>query len=195
MFRSITELEEAILSCKKCDLHEYRRNPVVGEGPIPSKLMIVGEAPGKYEDLEGRPFVGPAGKLLNEALQRAGVNRSDVYITNVVKCRPPHNRDPTEDEINACKPYLVTQISLVNPRLILCLGRIAGRVLFTHFKLPWSSISKERGKVRKVNGMLIIATYHPAAVLRRKKLREIFFSDVLRAVRLAFGKSIDEFIS
>ncbi len=195
MLRSIEELEKVIRHCKKCDLHKYRTNPVVGEGKVPSKLMIVGEAPGRFEDLEGRPFVGPAGKLLTEALQRAGIKREEVYITNVVKCRPPQNRDPTPQEIEACKPYLLFQLDIVNPKVVLCLGRISAETLHKHFGLPWSSISKERGKVKRIGDRLLIATYHPAAVLRRKTLREVFFRDVALAAHLAFGKSLDDFIS
>ncbi len=174
-------LIEEIRSCTKCDLHRTRRNPVPGEGPRDARLMFVGEAPGQKEDEEGRPFVGAAGKLLTELLERNGIKRSEVYITNVVKCRPPGNRDPTEEEVAACSPYLFRQIMLIKPKIIVCLGRHSARLLFSEAGLPFRGISSARGKPHNVfiRGVpvTLFATYHPAAALYNPRLRSILEKD------------------
>lgn len=175
-------LVEEIRNCKKCPLYRTRKNAVPGEGPLDADVMLVGEAPGRKEDEQGRPFVGMAGKLLDAILEKVGMPRITVYITNVVKCRPPGNRDPKPDEIRACLPYLRRQIELVRPKIIVALGRISGKLLFEAAGLRWSGISKERGKLRdaRVFGVdvRLIATYHPAAALYNPGLRDSIERDL-----------------
>jgi len=168
-------LIQQILTCTKCGLHKYRKNAVPGEGRVDAVLMFVGEAPGAHEDEEGRPFVGAAGKLLTQLIESIGLKRGDVYITNIVKCRPPGNRDPTDEEIEACSPYLVKQIMLIKPKVIVALGRHSARFLFTSAGLKWSSMTAMHGKVYNVEVFgvkaRLIATYHPAAALYYPKLK------------------------
>mgnify|MGYP000017520796 FL=1 len=170
------KLVEEILSCRKCDLWKTRTNAVVGEGPLNAEIMFIGEAPGYNEDIQGRPFVGAAGKLLTELITKIiGIERSSVYITNVVKCRPPENRDPKEDEINACTPYLLRQLEIIKPKIIVTLGRHSTKFIFKLMSKPFYSISRVRGKVF-VGRILsfdtrVIPTYHPAAALYNPRLR------------------------
>ena len=166
-----TDLEAACASCTKCRLCEGRTNPVFGVGNRSARLMLIGEGPGEREDALGEPFVGRAGKLLDSMLASIGIDRSEVYIANIVKCRPPQNRDPLPEEQDACIGYLENQIRLVNPEIILCLGRIAaGRMIRSDFK-----ITKEHGLWFEYNGIKITAIYHPAALLRDpRKLPETF---------------------
>lgn len=164
-----------IRNCRKCPLFMSRKNPVPGEGSVNTNVMFIGEAPGSTEDETGRPFVGAAGKLLTQLIESIGLKRSEVYITNVVKCRPPENRDPTDEEIEACSPYLVRQIKLIKPKLIVCLGRHSARFLFINAGLKWRNMSLMHGKVFSVKlfsiDLKILATYHPAAALYYPKLR------------------------
>ncbi len=191
--RLYRELIEEIASCKRCDLHRFRKNPVPGEGPLDTRVMVVGEAPGRKEDERGRPFVGPAGKLLDKLLELAGLKRSQVYITNVVKCRPPGNRDPTDEEIEACLPYLLRQIRLIKPRLIIAVGRHAGRTLYRLAGLKWESMSRLHGRVvdAVIEGvrLKLAVTYHPAAALYkppiREKLEKDFSGPIAEAVKEA----------
>jgi len=169
-------LVEEIRSCTRCVLHRFRRNPVPGEGPLDARVMVVGEAPGKKEDEEGRPFVGPAGQLLNRLLELAGLRRDQVYITNVVKCRPPGNRDPRDEEIEACLPFLIRQLQLIKPGLVIAVGRHAGRTLYRLAGLRWTSMTRLHGRVveAEIAGLrlLLAVTYHPAAALYRPPIRE-----------------------
>jgi len=159
---SLKELYEEVKRCTKCKLHRTRTHAVPGEGPEQTRLMLVGEAPGRDEDLEGRPFVGRAGKLLDQMLAAIKIKRAEVYITNVVKCRPPGNRTPDPDEIEACLPYLAQQIKFVSPRLICTLGLIAAQsVLGTT-----EPLSRLRGRVHEKDGIKVVVTYHPAFLLR-----------------------------
>ncbi len=175
------QLINEIKNCKKCPLSKYRRNPVPGEGPRDADIMIIGEAPGAKEDEEGRPFVGAAGKLLTTLLESIGLKRDNVYITNVVKCRPPNNRDPTEEEINTCLPYLMKQIAIIKPKIIIALGRHAARTIFKQAGLVWKNMSTMHGKVYEgtINGhkVIIIPTYHPAAALYKPNLKAILEKD------------------
>lgn len=184
----LKEIEIEILSCKRCPLYQTRTHPVPGEGGFNKKIMLIGEAPGKNEDLQGRPFVGRAGKLLDEALSAAGLTRKDVYITNVLKCRPPNNRDPTEEEINACSPFLEKQMEILKPKVVIALGRFAWAWLCERFGVTYSPISEARGRVFTVSTLTmsfkLVPTYHPAAVLRRKNLRDAFFDDIKLASSL-----------
>ncbi|NPA98008.1 MAG: uracil-DNA glycosylase [Crenarchaeota archaeon] len=180
---------DKIKKCTKCKLHKTRRNPVPGEGPCNAKIMFVGEAPGGKEDETGRPFVGAAGQFLTELLGMAGLRREDVFITNILKCRPPNNRDPEPDEIEACKPYLVRQIRLISPKVIVTLGRYAGRTLLGDAGVKWTSMSRMHGKIFSVElygvKLKIMPTYHPAAALYYPKLRPVIvrdFKEVLKAL-------------
>ena len=159
---NLEDLEKDVSSCTKCMLHETRHQTVFGEGPICSEIMIVGEAPGKEEDEQGIPFVGRAGKLLNLFLESIDVNRKSVFITNTVKCRPPDNRNPKKEEIDECEPYLINQIDLIQPKLIVALGRIAGNTLLGVEK----SLKDMRSVLHKYHSRSLIVTYHPAALLR-----------------------------
>ncbi len=181
-----------IARCHKCSLHTSRRNPVPGEGPLRAEVMLVGEAPGRKEDEQGRPFVGMAGKLLTMLLEEAGLRRSDVYITNIVKCRPPGNRDPRPEEIRACLPYLLRQIKIIKPKIIVTLGRISGKALFELAKLGWRGISRERGRPRNAIidnvEVILLATYHPAAAIYNPRLRPVLRDDLMKISKLIGSK-------
>lgn len=168
-------LVAAIKSCRRCRLAESRRNAVPGEGSLNADVLFLGEAPGRMEDLEGRPFVGAAGRLLNRLLSGIGLRRGDVFITNVVKCRPPNNRDPREDEVEACKPFTESIIRLVSPKVIVTLGNHAGRFLVEGYGGGrWRGITAEHGRVRRVRvrdvEVVVVPTYHPAAALYNPRL-------------------------
>ena len=166
------DLVQRIHSCTLCTLSRKRLNAVPGEGSMSADVVFIGEAPGFHEDRLGRPFVGPSGKFLDELLAGVGLRREDVYITNMVKCRPPNNRDPLPGEIAACKPYLDKQIELISPKVIVLLGRYS----FARF-FPNETIGKARGRPRIVNGQTIYPMYHPAAALHNPKLREVIERD------------------
>lgn len=155
-------LSQAITGCGKCRLAVTRTNAVMGEGSGKSGILFVGEGPGQREDEQGRPFVGAAGQLLDNMLRAIDLKREDVYIANVVKCRPPNNRDPLPDEAELCLPYLRAQFRLLSPKIIVCLGRISGRYVYDKD----IRITRDRGKFICKNGVWIIPTYHPAALLR-----------------------------
>jgi uracil-DNA glycosylase len=174
----VIELESLyrnVASCTDCGLCGTRTQAVPGEGPTDAEVMFVGEGPGFHEDQQARPFVGPAGKLLEELLASAGLRRSDVYITNVVKCRPPNNRDPLPAEIESCRKYLRLQIETIDPRLIVTLGRYSLAWFF-----PRDSISKVHGHLRRQNGMHYLHMYHPAAALHAGNLRKTIEDDFRR---------------
>ena len=156
------ELAATVRECRLCGLCETRTQTVFGTGDRGARLMVVGEAPGAEEDRQGEPFVGRAGMLLNSMLRAAGFERGEVYIANVLKCRPPHNRDPSDEETGRCLPYLQRQIELVSPAAILCVGRIAAqRLLGTELAL-----ARLRGRVHDLGGVPVVVTYHPAYLLR-----------------------------
>ena len=160
------------MACDRCDLHVGRTNAVPGEGLADARVVLVGEGPGFHEDQQGRPFVGQAGKLLDEMIAAIGMCRSDVFIANLLKCRPPNNRDPEPEEARACFPYLDQQLALIEPRLIVLLGRYALNAFF-----PEARISRARGVARRLNGRTFLPVYHPAAALRQFKLRDILAED------------------
>lgn len=169
-----TELERGCLSCRKCSLCEKRKNVVFGVGSHDAEIMLIGEGPGEQEDLLGEPFVGRAGILLDDMLEMIGLRRDGVYIANIVKCRPPGNRDPLNTEREACSPWLEAQIGLINPKIIVCLGRIAATALIDeNFK-----ITREHGKWLEKDGRNYIALYHPAALLRDHTKRPETFVDL-----------------
>ncbi len=170
------ELEEIagkVRVCILCPLSKSRIVAVPGEGPVDAKLMFVGEAPGAEEDKQGRPFVGAAGKHLNSLLNLIGLNREDIFITNIVKCRPPENRVPTWDERNACSPYLKGQVKIIKPALICTLGNTALETL-----TGATSISRVHGQATKKEDLLIFPRYHPAAALHNPKLTSVLESDM-----------------
>lgn len=169
-----------IKDCRKCRLCEQRTNIVIGDGDPCSKIMFIGEGPGREEDEQGIPFVGAAGRLFNYLLEEAGLERKDIYICNIVKCRPPQNRDPFPDEADTCLPYLRSQVSLVRPKVIVCLGRISARYIYD----PDIQISRQRGQVVKKGAFYVIPTYHPAALLRRQELTNDFVADLITAKKL-----------
>ena len=165
-------------NCRACSLGETRHNLVFGDGNEQAEVMLIGEGPGEQEDLKGIPFVGPAGKLLDDMLEMIDLDRGKVYIANIVKCRPPRNRDPLNVEQEACRPWLNRQIALVDPKIIVCLGRIAAmRLIREDFR-----ITREHGQWFNVGARRIMATYHPSALLRDVDKRPEAFMD-LRALR------------
>ncbi len=178
---SLDDVARAVRGCTDCPLHQGRTNAVPGEGSPSAELMFIGEGPGFHEDRQGRPFVGPAGQLLEGLLASIGANRDDVFIANMVKCRPPENRDPQPPEIAACAKYLERQIELVNPKLIVTLGRFSLGRFF-----PGESITRARGKLRQKDGRHIFPVMHPAAALRRPELRATMVED-FRAIAAALA--------
>ena len=171
-------LKRDCTGCRGCSLGETRHNLVFGVGNEQAEVMLIGEGPGEQEDLQGVPFVGPAGKLLDDMLEMIDLDRQKVYIANIVKCRPPRNRDPLNVEQEACRPWLDRQIALVTPRIIVCLGRIAAMALIREdFR-----ITREHGQWFDRDGRRLMATYHPSALLRDVDKRPEAFMD-LRALR------------
>ncbi|MDO8613082.1 MAG: uracil-DNA glycosylase [Dehalococcoidia bacterium] len=168
----LEELHQQIASCPDCDLCRTRTHAVPGEGPPNAEVLFVGEAPGFYEDQQARPFVGPAGRFLDELIASIGLRRDQVFITNVVKCRPPNNRDPLPGEIDACRKHLQRQIELIQPRIIVSLGR---------YSLAWFSpreaISKVHGQAKVKDGVYFIPMYHPAAALHAGNMRKVIEED------------------
>ena len=162
-----------INTCTKCELHKNRKKAVPGEGPIDSKILFVGEGPGQNEDEQGKPFVGAAGKLLTELLESIGLDRSQVFITNIVKCRPPNNRAPRKSEIETCNPYLENQIRLINPRIICLLGTPAITTLMGR----QLSAGRNHGKPTVRGSLTFLPMYHPAAALYDASLKEVLASD------------------
>ena len=167
------ELKQACAQCHRCGLGETRHSLVFGDGAENARIMLIGEGPGEQEDRQGVPFVGPAGKLLDDMLEIIGLKRDDVYIANIVKCRPPENRDPLGVEQDACIGYLRRQVALLRPKIIVCLGRIAAmRIIKPDFK-----ITREHGQWFEKNGFQMMAVYHPAALLRDPRRRPESFED------------------
>jgi DNA polymerase len=168
----LAQIARAVYDCTRCRLHESRTRGVPGEGLPKADIMFIGEGPGYNEDKQARPFVGAAGKFLEELLAEAGYKREEVFITNIVKSRPPNNRDPEPDEIEACKPYLDRQIELINPKVIVTLGRHS---MYRFF--PGASITKIHGQPERVGNRLIVPMFHPAAALHQPKWRSLIIED------------------
>lgn len=158
----LESLAELVAACTRCPLHEVRTHPVFGEGAPDARVVCVGEAPGKREDETGRPFVGRAGKLLDRLLLTIGLPRESVYICNVLKSRPPRNRDPLPEEVKACSPYLLRQLALIRPEIVVAFGAFAARTLLD----STSALGRMRGSVHRYAGYPVVVTYHPAALLR-----------------------------
>lgn len=176
-------LEGACLSCRKCRLAETRTNVVIGKGNRNADILFIGEGPGQQEDAQGLPFVGAAGQLLDKMLASVGLSAEEVYIANVVKCRPPGNRDPHEDEREACLNYLRYQLLLIKPKIIVCLGRIAAATIID----PAFKITKQRGQWLERKGYFIIATYHPSALLRDETKKRPAWED-MQAIRKKYDE-------
>lgn len=172
---ALSELYKDIASCEDCELSRNRSRVVPGEGSEDADLLFIGEAPGWYEDQQGRPFVGPAGHFLDELLHSIGLRRQDVYIANVIKCRPPSNRDPLPLEVKACRRWLDRQIELISPKVIVTLGRYSLAQFF-----PGDAIGKAHGKARTKDGIIYFAMYHPAAALHQQSLRQVIVEDMLK---------------
>ena len=167
-------LQSACLSCTRCPLSQTRHHVVFGVGPQDAEMLFVGEGPGENEDLQGEPFVGRAGKLLDDMLAMIGLDRSRIYITNSVKCRPPQNRDPEQEEIAACMGYLRNQVALIRPKIIVCVGRIAAMTLIQ----PDYKVTRQHGEWIQKNGVWMMGTFHPAALLRDVSKRPDAFEDL-----------------
>lgn len=170
---SLEKIAAEVRSCPLCKLARSRKNAVPGEGQLAARIMFVGEAPGRSEDEKGRPFVGPAGRILDDLLEKVGIERSQVFITNVVKCRPPNNRVPEDDEVITCRPYIDRQIALIKPKVICILGRTAYSSL-----LGGSSMTTNRGKIVVKEGQKYFLTFHPAAAIYNKNLLSVLEADM-----------------
>src|SRR3954471_2006712 len=177
--QALEQIADEIRVCERCELHRTRTKSVPGEGPADARVMLIGEAPGWNEDQQGRPFVGAAGKFLEELLAKAGLKRSDVFITNVVKSRPPGNRDPLPDEIVACAPFLERQIEVIDPEVVVTLGRFSMARWF-----PGERISRIHGQPKRVGRRLVVPMYHPAAALHQQALRSTIEEDFGRLPKI-----------
>jgi uracil-DNA glycosylase family 4 len=176
---TLAQVAREVAVCEKCVLYHSRKKAVPGEGPAKCEIMFIGEGPGFYENEQGRPFVGAAGKFLDELLAQAGLQRQDVWITNIVKCRPPGNRDPLPDEVTACNEYLERQIRAVDPSIIITLGRHSmGKYM------PGAKITSVHGQMRKVGERYVIAMFHPAAALHQASLKPAVLADFAKLPQL-----------
>jgi uracil-DNA glycosylase family 4 len=184
----LSDLYQRIECCYDCELSKSRTRTVPGEGPEKVDLLFIGEAPGWHEDQQGRPFVGPAGQFLDKLLLSINLKRNQVYIANVVKCRPPANRDPLPSEIQSCDKYLDQQIKFLQPKMIITLGRYSLAKFF-----PNESIGKIHGKPKKVNNIIIFPMYHPAAALHQASLRKVIEDDMLLIPKLIMdNRAVEE---
>jgi len=172
---ALSELYKEIAGCRQCEIARFRTRVVPGEGAEDAEILFIGEAPGFHEDQQGRPFVGPAGQFLDRLLASIGLKRQQVYIANVIKCRPPNNREPLPGEIQNCAKFLEKQIELIHPKMIVTLGRYSMAKFF-----PGKSISKVHGTGHKQDGVVYFAMYHPAAALHQQSLRETIEADMLK---------------
>jgi len=185
---ALAQLYQELASCQDCELAKYRTKVVPGEGPEDAELLFIGEAPGWHEDQQGRPFVGPAGQFLDQLLASIGLRREEVYIANIIKCRPPQNREPLPAEIQSCRKWLDRQVDIIQPRMIITLGRYS---LARYF--PNDSIGKVHGKPRKLGGIIYYPMYHPAAALHQASLRRIIEADMLKIPQiLAQSRNLPE---
>ncbi|MQC26807.1 MAG: uracil-DNA glycosylase [Chloroflexi bacterium] len=183
----LSEVAEQAAACTLCELHHSRKQAVPGEGPADAEIVFIGEGPGFHENEQGRPFVGAAGKFLEELLASIALTREEVFITNVVKCRPPGNRDPQIEELQSCNGYLERQIQAINPRVIVTLGRFS----LARF-LPNAKISQVHGKAVRVRGRLVIPMYHPAAALHQPSLRSVVEADFAQLPGLMSAADVQE---
>ncbi len=176
---TLAQIASEVSVCTLCALHKTRNKAVPGEGPANAEIMLIGEGPGFNEDQQGRPFVGAAGNFLNELLAQAGLKRTDVWITNVVKCRPPSNRDPLPDELASCNQYLERQIAAIEPKIIITLGRFSmGKYL------PGVKITQVHGQMKRIGNRFVIAMFHPAAALHQAALKPAILADFAKLPKL-----------
>ena len=175
----IDSIRSQVISCTKCSLSKTRTNAVPGKGNPKAEILFIGEAPGRNEDQKGEPFVGPAGKILTEALSSAGLSRDDVYITNVIKCRPPNNRIPLQEEKESCQPYLSKELEIIKPKIICIMGNTAYGSL-----LNGNSITKNRGKIIEKDGQKYFLTIHPAATIYNQELKSVLKDDIKTLVEI-----------
>jgi len=186
---TLAQIAKEVSTCTHCALHQTRKQAVPGEGPANAEIMFIGEGPGFHENEQGRPFVGAAGKFLDQLLAQAGVTRADVFIGNVVKCRPPENRDPRPDELAACDTYLERQIEAIDPSIIVTLGRFSMNKF-----LPGAKISQVHGQMQKIGKWYVIPMFHPAAALHQAALKPAILADfaklpdLLQEARTALGR-------
>ena len=179
MEQELKKIKKQVTQCTKCELSKTRNNSVPGKGNFKSDVIFVGEAPGKNEDMKGEPFIGIAGKKLSIALENAGITRDEVYITNIVKCRPPKNRVPTTNERNTCQNYLKKEIEIIKPKIICILGNTAFNSL-----LDGKEIIKFRGKIVRKNNQLYFLTIHPAATIYNQKLINVLKKDIKKLLKI-----------
>ncbi|MCF8008639.1 MAG: uracil-DNA glycosylase [Halanaerobiales bacterium] len=170
------KFKESALKCNRCTLRKTCTQVVMGEGSLKHKIMVIGEGPGSTEDKKGRPFVGRAGNLLNKILQSVNIKREEIYITNVVKCRPPDNRNPNQNEMDACSPILKTEIKYINPKVIVPLGSIA----LKYFLGDRKKITEDRGKWFNIGELYFLPTFHPAYLLRNKRMKKPVYKDFIK---------------
>ena len=179
--KALDRIEHIVKKCKECSLNETCSKPVFGEGNSNARIMFIGEAPGKKEDELGRPFVGRAGRIFDEMLDSTKLSRDDVYISNILKCRPPKNRNPLKSEIEKCSKYLDNQIEIINPEIIAPMGNYAISYIFIKFKIKLEKINRMHGRIYSINSsfhkLKIIPIYHPAAVIYNKKIKNIMLAD------------------
>ncbi len=181
--QALERIHAEVRRCTRCPLHQGRTQAVPGAGPVTAEIMFIGEAPGFHEDQQGIPFVGAAGKLLNQMLEKAGIARETIYITNVIKCRPPGNRDPRPEEVEACRDFLERQIEVIDPKIIVTLGRYSMARAF-----PNEKISRIHGQPRRVGGRIFFPMYHPAAALHQPSLRRVVEEDFLKLKAVLEGQ-------
>ena len=178
--QALAQVEQEVVACRRCPLYRTRTHHVLGEGHPRAKLMFVGEAPGREEDLQGRPFIGAAGQLLTKMIEAIGLKRQDVYICNVLKDRPPGNRTPLPEEVEACLPFLQEQIAIVRPKVICVLGAVAAKALLG----PHVAITKIRGTILGYDGILLVPTFHPAYLLRNPAAKKDAWEDLKKVKTL-----------
>lgn len=177
----LRQMQEDLQQCRNCGLCEGRTQAVLGAGVPNSRIVIVGEGPGRNEDEQGKPFVGRSGQLLDQMLEQVGLSRNrNVFITNIVKCRPPENRDPMSEECLACRPWLDKILELIDPKIILCVGRIAAQQLFD----PNFRVTRQHGEIRERDGRLVMATFHPAALLRNPSYKPMMEEDLRKLAEI-----------
>ncbi len=190
--KEIKQIEQDVTNCRRCGLWKTRNNPVAGEGAVTAKVMFIGEAPGYNEDMQGRPFVGKAGKILDELLHSVGFERKEIYIANILKCRPPKNRDPLGDEIKACTSYLDKQIMAIEPKVIVTLGNFASSYVLEKFGFQAEKIGKIHGKIFHIKNLLfdarIIPLYHPAAAVYNPNMKDVLMKDFKSITKALKGK-------
>jgi DNA polymerase len=184
----IKELSKKIYECKKCPLWKTRNIPLIGDGSTNSKIILIGEAPGYHEDLKGKAFIGNAGKILDQLLDIIKIKRSQIYITNILKCHPPYNQNPTQQSINSCLEYLFKQLRIIKPKIILTLGKYATEVLFSKIKLKYTKISEIHGKLFEIQAsyglVKIIPLYHPATACYNPSLFFTMQNDIKKHTKL-----------